>query len=234
VGKIEKGAVMRKSCVPLVLLVLLVGLLGSAALAQGSVPAAKHAPETMTRPVRSISLIPQPLIEEGFEGGSVPPLGWYMFQNNPNATWKIMATGTPYMGSYSADCERDPAMGQQNEVLISPVVTITSGVLDFWSFGSVNWCRDTHDNCDLNIWLVYGAWDGGSYDDILVGTADTDWTGEYVWSHSVYNLTPHLKGEPMSIAFQYYGLEGAQIGLDAIQLILPDFWVFLPLVSKGP
>lgn len=226
---------MRKSCVPLVLLVLLVGLLGSAALAQGSVLAAKHAPETMGWPAKSVpNLISLSLIEEGFEGGFVPPMGWYQFQNNPNATWKIMTIGTPYTGTYSADCECDPALGQQNEVLVSPVVTITSGILDFWSFGSLHWCRDDYNNCDLKVWLVYGAWDGGTYDDILVGTVDTDWTGEYVWSHSVYNLTPYLTSEPVSIAFQYYGRDGAQVGLDAIQLNQPNFQVFLPVVSKGP
>ncbi len=52
---------------------------------------------------------------------------------------------------------------------------ISTGTLDFWSQGSVYWCRDTNDNCDLNIWIVIDEWDGGAVNDIYVGKADDDW-----------------------------------------------------------
>jgi len=88
--------------------------------------------------------------------------------------------------------------------------------LEFWSFGSLYWCRDTYDNCDLNVWLVRGPWGGG--DDIYLGKADDNWAGTFVWSKSTFNLTPYLPGGPVRIAFQYLGVDGAQIALDDISV----------------
>lgn len=157
-------------------------------------------------------------ITEGLEGGVVPPSGWTRIQTNPNQTWKIMTVGLPYAGSYSADVEYDEALGYQNEVLLSPYFTAGGAAVEFASYGSLTWCRDTYDNCDLNVWLVVGDWGGG--DDVLVHTADDDWTGEYVWTVSDVSLTPYLPaaGTPIRVAFQYEGTDGAQIGLDAINI----------------
>jgi 3-keto-disaccharide hydrolase len=156
-------------------------------------------------------------ITEGFESGVVPPPGWTRIQTNPRQTWKIMVVGTRYAGSYSADVEYDSLLGDQNEVLLSPSFTASGAYLRFASMGSVYWCRDTYNNCDLNVWLVVGAWGGG--DDILVHTADNDWTGSWAWSISNVDLTPYLpSGTAVRVAFQYVGNNGAQIALDAIDL----------------
>jgi hypothetical protein len=156
-------------------------------------------------------------ISEGFEGGLVPPSGWTRVQNNPRDTWKIDQVSVPYAGSYSADCEYDDQLAQQNEVLLSPEFQAASPQLQFYSFGSLHWCRDAYDNCDLNVWLVVGDWGGG--DDILVHTADDDWTDTWAWSPTSIDLTPHLPpGTPVRIAFQYEGQDGAQVGLDAVSV----------------
>jgi hypothetical protein len=123
--------------------------------------------------------------------------------------------GSSYGGSYFADCEYDDALGTQNEILLSPKFQSGSAQLQFHSMGSNYWCRDTFDNCDLNIWLVVGDW--GGPDDIYVDTADNDWVDNYTWSSSSVNLTPHLPaGTPVRVGFQYQGLDGAQVGIDAI------------------
>ncbi len=156
-------------------------------------------------------------LTEGFEGGVVPPSGWSRVQNNPNETWKLMALGTPHTGLHAADVEYDPALVPQDEWLLSPLLPpMSSATLEFWSFGSLYWCRDTYDNCDLEVWIVVGSPGGG--DDVYVGTADSDWTASWVWSHSTYDLTPYLPAVPARIAFRYIGQDGAQIALDDIHL----------------
>lgn len=158
-------------------------------------------------------------INEGFEGGVVPPSGWTMVQTNPHQTWKITTT-MPYTGSYRADCEYDDQLGNQDEVLLSSVFRARGAQLQFYSFGSPYWCRDTYNNCDLKVWLVVGGWgDGG---DIHVHTADDDWTGTWEWSLSTVDLTPYLSSLPVGalvrVGFQYEGNDGAQVGLDAISI----------------
>ena len=155
------------------------------------------------------------LLTEGFEGGVVPPTGWTRVITDSSYTWKIMTAGTPHSGSYAADVEYDPALAQQDEWLLSPEMVLNSATLSFWSLGSLYWCRDTYDNCDLNIWLVVGDVGGG--DDVYVGQADASWSDSYVWSQSVFDLTPFVPANtPVHIAFQYVGVDGAQIGLDDI------------------
>ncbi|MBN2147434.1 MAG: S8 family serine peptidase [Anaerolineales bacterium] len=160
------------------------------------------------------------ILAEGFEGGAVPPSGWSRVQTNANQTWKILTVGTPYAGNYAADVEYDTSLGSQNEVLLTPSFSASKATLTFYSFGSPYWCRDTHDNCDLNVWIVRGNW--GGTDDTMIRTVDADWTGTWIWSLTTINLTPYLSaGTPVRVAFQYIGQDGAQIGLDQITIISP-------------
>jgi hypothetical protein len=156
-------------------------------------------------------------IHEGFEAGVVPPTGWTRIQTNPRQTWKIQVVGLPYSGSHAADVEYDDQLAQQDEVLLSPEFAPSSVQLNFYSKGSLYWCRDDNDNCDLNIWLVVGNWGGG--DDIYVGKADDSWTATWEWSLTSIDLTPYLPlGTPVRVAFQYYGQDGAQIALDDVSI----------------
>jgi thermitase len=158
-------------------------------------------------------------ITQGFEEGWIPPSNWTQIINNtsyPWTTWSI-DTSKPYAGSYHASCYYDSTPGHQNEILLSPEFRASTARLEFESFGSIYYCRDTYDNCDLDIWLVIGAWGGG--DDVKVYTADGDWTGSYTWSLSSVDLTPYLSpAVPVRVGFQYVGLDGDWIGLDAIQI----------------
>jgi hypothetical protein len=159
-------------------------------------------------------------IDEGFEEGFVPPTGWTQIINNSSTattTWSI-DTGVPYAGVYYASVHYDPNLVPQDEILLSPEFQADSAQLQFYSFGSPYWCRDEHDNCDLKIWLVVGSWGGG--DDIHVHTADDDWPEtDYQWVSSFVDLTPHLPSDtPVRVGFQYKGLDGAQVALDAVSI----------------
>jgi uncharacterized repeat protein (TIGR01451 family) len=171
------------------------------------------------------------LIEESFVSGQIPPPGWTRESTNQNYTWKLH-TYNPHTGLYAADVEYDPALVPQSEWLLSPEILISEGTLSFWSFGSLHWCRDTFDNCDLNVWLIVGELGGG--DDIFVGTADSDWPDNWVWGQSVFNLTPLLPGGPVRIGFQYEGVDGAQIGLDTIVLEGEEGTLDVPWLSVEP
>lgn len=155
-------------------------------------------------------------IDEGFEGGTVPPTNWKEEVNNNEYNWKIY-TDEPYNGSYAADIEYDPDLVDQDEWLVSPEIEITQGTLSFWSMGSLNWCRDVYNNCDLNIWIVVGGIGGG--DDIFVGKGDDAWTDNYDWAQSTFDLSSLLPGGSVRIGFEYVGNDGAQIILDDIALI---------------
>jgi len=159
----------------------------------------------------------QGILTEGFETGVMPPAGWTHLQTNPNETWDI-ATYTPYSGSYYARVLYDPALLDQDEVLLSPAFTAYSGSVSLWSLGSIYWCRDTYDNCDLEIWFVNGAWDWGGGDDVYLGLADDDWTSNWTWSHSTFDFSPYASGNPARIAFCYVGNDGAEISVDEIYI----------------
>jgi hypothetical protein len=179
-------------------------------------PDARTAPEAIG--FSSALHTPHPdaiLVDEGFEDGVIPPPGWTNVANNPYESWALHTTN-PNSGAYAAEVVYDPALIPQDEWLLSSEVNLTAGTLSFWSFGSLFWCRDTYDNCDLNVWLVVGGLGGG--DDIFVGKGDDSWPSSYTWSQSVFDLTSLAPGGPIRLGFQYTGLDGAQIALDDILL----------------
>ncbi|MBN1148433.1 MAG: carboxypeptidase regulatory-like domain-containing protein [Anaerolineales bacterium] len=151
------------------------------------------------------------LLDEGFEAGLMPPSSWQRLSAAAR-TWEI-ASAVPHSGSYYARVLYDY---NQDEWLISPELYLAEGMLSFWSYGSLYWCRDVHDNCDLNVWIVVG--DPGGGDDIYVGKADDDWMSGWAWSQSQFDLAPFLHGGPARIGFQYQGSDGAEIALDDIFL----------------
>jgi subtilisin family serine protease len=170
------------------------------------------------------------LINEGFESGAVPPPGWTLVQTDPDPsyTWKVWPFTPPYPsppgppaydGLYSAACDADEVA--QNEVLLSPPFQASSAQLQFHSFGDVSWCYDSPPyDCQLNVWLVVGEWDGVDPvdPDVLVYTANPDWLDDFVWSPSAIDLTPPA-GVPVRLGFQYIADGwGDVIGLDAIRL----------------
>ena len=153
------------------------------------------------------------LISEGFEV-SVPPTGWLLESYSP-WTWE-QADFLSHGGTYYACVYYDEDLNEQDEWLLTPEYNLSEGTLSFWSYGSLTWCRDTYDNCDLNVWLVVGDVGGG--DDIFLKKADADWTATWAWSQTTIDLSTYLPGGPVRIGFQYAGADGAEIGLDDVSL----------------
>ena len=201
-------------------------------LAGPAAPDARQAPSQVGRsaPIRPASPA-DILLDEGFEGGVVPPAGWTEENTNAGYNWKVH-TSDPHTGTYAADVEYDPDLNPQDEWLLSPELMLAEGTLSFWSFGSLHWCRDTYDNCDLNVWIVVDEVGGG--DDIYVGKGDDVWPADWTWAQSVFDLTPLLPGGPVRIGFQYEGLDGAQVALDDIVLDGVEGGDALPWLTESP
>lgn len=185
--------------------------------ASSLIPDARRSPDIVGRssPINTIQNTEAALLDEGFEGGAMPPSGWNEVTSNTSYNWETLSS-IRYSGSYAANVAYDPAPAFQDEWLLSPQLAPVAGTLSFWSMGSLYWCRDTYNNCDLNIWLVVGEI-GGS-DDILIGKGDDAWTASFTWSQSVFDLGAIMPDQPVRIGFEYVGYDGAQIGLDAITL----------------
>lgn len=178
-------------------------------------------------------LLPVPLevvTTEGFEGGAVPPSGWSVVNTNPSENWGI-SNLNPHSGTYNANVLYDPALVDQDEWLLTPEYDLASGTLSFWSQGSLYWCRDTYDNCDLDIWLVVDEVGGG--DDVYVGQADASWTASWTWAQSTFVLDSLLPGVPVRIGFRYTGNDGAEVGLDDI-LLDGELGLDVPWLTEDP
>lgn len=179
-------------------------------------PQARQAPAGVRRAMPEVVPMGVTLLEEGFEDGVIPPDDWLHFDTNAGFTWEI-DDFNPHAGAFNATVLFDPALVPQDEWLLTPPMALDSGVLTFWSMGSIFWCRDDNDNCDLNIWIVVGD-EPDAAEDIFVGTADGDWPDNFVWAQSSFDLTSQLPGGPVRIGFQYEGVDGAQVGLDSVSL----------------
>ena len=154
---------------------------------------------------------------QGFESGIFPPGGWGLLTTNQGYTWQVNSN-SPHTGNYAAEVLYDPKLNVQDEVLLSQQLLIKEAILHFWSMGSIDWCRDTFDNCDLEIWIVVGSWDGGAGDDIFVGKAEDAWINNFEWADSSFNLTSLLPDKPIRVGFRYKGADGAQVVIDDIQI----------------
>ena len=153
------------------------------------------------------------LLDESFET-SVPPTGWELVQTAPT-TW-LQGNFNPHTGTYYAHVLYDAALNQQDEWLLTPEFALAEGTLTVWSGGSVYWCRDTYDNCDLSVWIVVG--DVGGEDDIFIQKLEDDWSNNWMWDQTTIDLSSFLPGGLVRIGFQYYGLDGAEAYIDDVVL----------------
>ncbi|MCX7854739.1 MAG: carboxypeptidase-like regulatory domain-containing protein, partial [Anaerolineae bacterium] len=168
------------------------------------------------------------LLSEGFESGQVPPPGWSEQVQNASANWEVLSSGAR-SGSYAASVSSSNQ--PQDEWLLTPEMNLSSATLSFWSFGDPGRCRDTYNYCDLFVWLVVG--DVGGVDDVYLGKADDAWPSNRTWAQSTFDLTPKLPGRPVRIGFEYYGQNGAQVGLDDVR-VEGIGSVDIPWLSENP
>jgi len=149
-----------------------------------------------------------------FESG-FPGTGWTVVQANPNETW-AENTATPMTGLSSASVAFDGALINQDEWLVSPVFQAASGLVDVNHLGSIFWCRDNNDNCDLDVMLVVDGIGGG--DDVLLKRLDEDWPASFTLTATQVDFTASIPGPTsnLQIAFRLTGNDGAQVTVDDI------------------
>ena len=172
--------------------------------------------DRLSREYTPVDPRPAAPVTQGFEEGIMPPTDWGLFQTNPEQTW-LTVDFFPFSGSYSAFIQYDPALVPQDEWIIGPE-GFYSGTLRFYSAGSLQFCRDVFDNCDLEVWLLQGAPGGG--DDFFLDIADDDWEGDFVYSETIIQLDSLdiPRGTRTSVAFRYVGVDGDAVLIDDINV----------------
>lgn len=162
-------------------------------------------------------------INEGFEGGTMPPSGWFHYQYNPVRTW-VINNSSPYEGTYYAECLYDETYtDDQHEWIYSPAIACSGTIsVDFAWQGSYYWGVDPYDNYDLLVaWSTVNdaepdgdiVWD---FDDAQGGS----WTTWQWYTESVdIDVTP---GATVYVGFGYDGYDGAQGDFDAITIEYDD------------
>jgi M6 family metalloprotease-like protein len=175
---------------------------------------------TVSNSLPAVYQLSPPTIFQGFEGGVFPPVGWTRGASNPYS-WDIGSGEFSHSGSYYAHVLPDPAHGAQNEILLSPAFLTSGGTVSFYSASDRYYCYIL-DNCNLEIWVVKGSWDGGSNNDVLIGWADLTWFDDWVYAPATFDFTPYVTGgQTIRIAFRYVGkvdTQSAEILLDDIRI----------------
>ncbi len=162
------------------------------------------------------------ILTEGFEGGTMPPAGWTHIQYNPVETWETL-TVDPHSGIYHADCQYDSTYTDvQDEWLISPSMDFTGYdevYLSFWWFMSYYWGVSPYDNYDTNVYVSTDS--GGNW--TLVWNEDSIGTF-YSWTYydatfgTHVDLSAYNTYTDVIIGFQYEGWDGAETGIDDINV----------------
>ncbi len=170
------------------------------------------------------------LMEADFNDGIFPPSGWTLQQLGDVGanTWELDDGAYVYEGPYGAVIGYD-AYNNQDEWLISPSVTLTTGTtwyLDFaWITGYV-WMVNPYDNAEM---VVRVTTDGGTTWDSLWCEDDQPVFPDYA-SQWTDNRVEHIDlsaydGETIQVAFHYYGLDADGFFLDYISIndgVAPD------------
>jgi len=158
-------------------------------------------------------------LTEGFEGGTFPPTGWTLNQTNTNKTW-VSYTGDVQEGTTAASCEYDDSLGAQDELLLSPVIDLTSASgpinLSFWFYMSYYWSVDPYDNYDLK---VQATTDGGATFTDLWSEADYGTFTNWTWYNAMVDLSAYAGTNNLQIGFRYVGTDGAQAIIDNISIV---------------
>jgi len=160
-------------------------------------------------------------LNEGFEGGVVPPSGWTAVINNAY-TWQIN-TVTFYSGIYAADVEYDPALIPQDEWLVSPSLDLSSAtgalVLKFYWNTSYYWFVDPFNNADVFMKI---SSDGGTTWNTLWSEDSVGLFTNWEWYPQELDISSYGGQSNVKIALNYVGVDAAQFITDEISLYSID------------
>jgi len=154
------------------------------------------------------------VLTEGFQDTTFPPTNWSLNQNNPSQTWsRIASVNDPT--NFIAQVQYDENLIQQDEWLITPSLDLSGFEqisLEFKLGMSYYWGVNPNDNYDA---LIKVSVDGGNtwtqiWNEDVLGTFTNFTMNNVNLDISTYNQND------VKIAFQYYGVDGAQLLLDDI------------------
>jgi len=157
------------------------------------------------------------ILEEGFEGGVMPPSGWSTIDTNPTRNWDIVDAATypdyVHTGNYAGWVNYD-SVDPSDEWLISPDIDLTGYeevTLVFWAESDTNWPGAT---MELHI-------RGDGFDDTIWDMiADEVWT-DFIYREMTFDLSDYI-GETINISWRYVGFDGQSFGLDDISVFEPS------------
>ncbi len=155
--------------------------------------------------------------EEGFEGTTFPPTGWTQVQVNASQTW-IAYTDDYHSGSQAVSCAYDDNLQAQDEVLMTPIIdlsSLTTPELAFWFNMSYYWAVDPNNNYDLK---VQATTDGGATTTDLWSEADFGTFSSWTWYEVKLNLSAYSSTSNFQLIFRYVGTDGAQAIIDDISI----------------
>lgn len=177
---------------------------------------------------------------ESFETLPFPPTGWKLISSGNLRTWDT-ASLDPFEGNFYAHCLYDETLSDtQREYLVTPVLDLTqfsSAILRFYFQFSKYWGIYPKNNYDL--YVLVSTDSGKTFTDTLWNETMTDTSTwhSYDWVKVVISLSDYLSQNKFALAFLYYGYDGAEAALDAIQIETVGgtmTWSVLPLVFPNP
>jgi len=209
----ERGDMNRGRIIKVVAVALLISMVFPLTVAAEPPPPGEPSP-----------LSPVVMPNESFEGWAFPPSGWKVIQTNANQIWRQYGIPDlmPYSGFEAAVVLPDSSA--QDEVLLTPkiyapffYVLLSSMTTSMAACGPVNGV------CDLEVWVVRGAWDAGAGNDILLGNLDSAWTASGTWVRRPLSVALESFGiyKPVRIGFRYVSTAGGGsiIALDDVTII---------------
>ena len=153
------------------------------------------------------------LLEEGFEGGVMPPASWTVIDSPASRHWQLIDTGDNpawiHSGTYAGWVNY--VAEDQNEWLISPLMVLTeiqNPMAEFWVYANNNWV----DYAELQFLVID---DGGTFTDTLWYQSNENWPYPSAYYQLQIDLSAY-EGDSVYLAWRYVGNDGDSIALDDI------------------
>ncbi|MBK9099322.1 MAG: choice-of-anchor D domain-containing protein [bacterium] len=162
------------------------------------------------------------ILSEDFEGGVVPPTGWTLESQNTSFTWYI-DNASFHSGLYGMTVDYDPALVPQDEILVSPVIDLSSYTgqtikLSFWWLTSYYWMVNPYDNGDFTVDISTdggATWPTNLFNEDAVGTF-TSWVWYDANLGTHIDLSTYAGQSNVKLRFRYLAVDAAQCSVDDI------------------
>ena len=160
------------------------------------------------------------LFSENFDGELFPPENWQTDTLNTTYTWMrlkqpILPFSTIESSSASAICPWDDMQEAQDEVLISPPISLTESIVHFVSFYagfSKNWIG----SATLALYVTKN--EGVSWNKIWEAANDTISQTDWMWRPQIVDGLSAYANETVYLAWRYTGSNGDLMAIDGVEV----------------